>query len=343
MGTHWGLPLLEELLPAQLRERLRSAQSDPFSDPQDAFYVYNGVTGDLVRKLPLPRTVRYSRRKLRDLCAEGVDILVNMYSNSSLSCSTVKQYDHKLEDISFSDYEDGPVTAKFANGQEFIGSVIVGTDGPRSKVRELVLGAEKGCATQMNVILCNETVDYHDAEKARFVRQNHPICCTAMHPNMYSFLASKLYFHFLLGLSGVHAWAMPCSLIPSPSILPTHNATHGLLCLFLPAVHEVGDPDDPLTWRFQFALSFVTPSGSKWEPEWDSSAGRVAELKKRASEFAEPFRSAILWLPDNQDISFDRIVDWVTIPWDSRCGKITLAGDAAHPMAVCEPYFLLFC
>jgi hypothetical protein len=66
--------------------------------------------------------------------------------------------------------------------------MIVGADGPRSKVRELTLGAEKGAATSMDLILCNNSVCYNDAEKGIFVRRSHPICCTAMHPEMYVFL-----------------------------------------------------------------------------------------------------------------------------------------------------------
>jgi hypothetical protein len=67
--------------------------------------------------------------------------------------------------------------------------MIVGADGPRSKVRELMLGAEQGATTSMDLIMCNNTFCYNDAEKARFVRKrSHPICCTAMHPEMYIFL-----------------------------------------------------------------------------------------------------------------------------------------------------------
>jgi hypothetical protein len=84
--------------------------------------------------------------------------------------------------------DDGTVTGRFVNGNQCVGLMIVGADGPRSKVRELILGAEKGAATSMDLILFNNTICYNDAEKARFVRKNHPVCCTAMHPEMYVFL-----------------------------------------------------------------------------------------------------------------------------------------------------------
>jgi hypothetical protein len=60
-----------------------------------------------------------------------------------------------------------------------------------------------------------------------------------------------------------------------------------------------------------------------------------------ALKLAEPFRSAVLWMPDDTKVSFDRMVYWVTVPWDSRQGRVTLVGDAAHPMAPCKSLYSL--
>ena len=38
--------------------------------------VYNGLDGSLLKALPLPRTIRVSRRKLRTLCSQGIDVKV---------------------------------------------------------------------------------------------------------------------------------------------------------------------------------------------------------------------------------------------------------------------------
>lgn len=56
-------------------------------------------------------------------------------------------------------------------------------------------------------------------------------------------------------------------------------------------------------------------------------------VKSRMQDQAEPFRSANLWIPDGTPVTFDDIAYWVTIPWDNHGGRITLAGDAAHPQA----------
>lgn len=39
-----------------------------------------------------------------------------------------------------------------------------------------------------------------------------------------------------------------------------------------------------------------------------------------------------MWLPDDLPVTFDPIKYWESAPWDTQKGRITLAGDAAHPM-----------
>lgn len=51
-----------------------------------------------------------------------------------------------------------------------------------------------------------------------------------------------------------------------------------------------------------------------------------------ALKLAEPFQSAYLALPSNVTLWCDRLAEWRTIPWDNCKGRVTLAGDAAHPM-----------
>jgi hypothetical protein len=78
MGIHWALPQLEALLPVDLKARLKEAQNDPFLDApeQDLLKLWNGMDGSILKALPLPRTIRVSRRKLRALCRQDIDIKV---------------------------------------------------------------------------------------------------------------------------------------------------------------------------------------------------------------------------------------------------------------------------
>ena len=89
------------------------------------------------------------------------------------------------------------------------------------------------------------------------------------------------------------------------------------------AVQDVPDPDDPATWSFQLQTT------SHKDTEDTTS---LANLKKKAATFAEPFRSANLWIPEGTVVHENKLSYWVPVPWDDRNGRITLAGDAAHPM-----------
>lgn len=89
------------------------------------------------------------------------------------------------------------------------------------------------------------------------------------------------------------------------------------------AVQDVPDPDDPATWSFQLQIT-----SHKGQDDVTS----LANLKKKAETFAEPFRSANLWIPEGTPIHENKLSYWLPIPWDDRNGRITLAGDAAHPM-----------
>jgi len=78
MAIHWSLPQLEALLPSELRARLKEAQNDPFWDApeEDFFKLYNGLDGTVLKALPIPKTIRVSRRKMRALFSEGIDVQV---------------------------------------------------------------------------------------------------------------------------------------------------------------------------------------------------------------------------------------------------------------------------
>lgn len=85
MGIHWGLPLMESLLPDNLRPRLaKEAYVDPSLDwdapPCDCMRMIDGTTGKIMKDVPIdPRIVRVSRRKLRAFLAQEIDVEVSLY------------------------------------------------------------------------------------------------------------------------------------------------------------------------------------------------------------------------------------------------------------------------
>ncbi|KAH8812897.1 hypothetical protein F5884DRAFT_786622 [Xylogone sp. PMI_703] len=263
LGIHWSLPKLEALLPPDLRTRLQETQNDPFfnAPDHDEMRIYNGMDGTILKAMPLPRIIRVSRRKLRAFCSAHIDV----------------KYGYELIDT---EYKEDGVTAIFANGERIKGSIIIGADGPRSKVRELILGPEAE-VTPMEIVHSNVAVTYGDAEKAKFIRSAHPVFSLAVRPGVLSFLS----------------------------------------------IQDVPDPEDPANWRFQVVYSWLGQQNESLD-----SAGRLAEVKQKASTMCEPFRSAALWMPEDTKVTYDRMAYWVPVPWDNHKGRATLAGDAAHPM-----------
>lgn len=101
------------------------------------------------------------------------------------------QYGGELIGITY--IEDGSeAMAIFANGKSVTGSVVVGTNGPQSKVRQLLFGPERGGVCSMDMVHSNVPIVNHDAKKARFVRNAHPVFSCMAHPNFksISFIAS---------------------------------------------------------------------------------------------------------------------------------------------------------
>lgn len=72
-------------------------------------------------------------------------------------------------------------------------------------------------------------------------------------------------------------------------------------------------------------------------PDKGSAVPRESEVIRqewtsRAKKIAEPFRAAYLAMASDATIWCDRLAEWRTVPWDNRQGRVTLAGDSAHPM-----------
>lgn len=88
---------------------------------------------------------------------------------------------------------------------------------------------------------------------------------------------------------------------------------------------ETGEPGD---WEFLQVMTWLSDEN---EPLYKGDA-ILAEFKRRAAAFAEPFRSTFTSLPDDTKIWHSRLSYWETQPWDNHNGTVTLAGDSAHSM-----------
>ncbi|KAH8730798.1 hypothetical protein GQ44DRAFT_812205 [Phaeosphaeriaceae sp. PMI808] len=93
---------------------------------------------------------------------------------------------------------------------------------------------------------------------------------------------------------------------------------------------DMPSQDDPTKWTFQILSTWPL----KLVEDHDNETDRLKRLKKHAREdgWAEPYRSAIEWIPDSTEVLKDQLKIWKTVPWDNQGGRVTLCGDAAHAM-----------
>lgn len=93
---------------------------------------------------------------------------------------------------------------------------------------------------------------------------------------------------------------------------------------------DMPDQDDPTQWTFQILSTWPL----KVVEDHDNEIDRVKRLKKHVKEagWAEPYKSAIDWIPEDTPVLRDQLKIWKTVKWDNQDGRVTLCGDAAHAM-----------
>ena len=88
------------------------------------------------------------------------------------------------------------------------------------------------------------------------------------------------------------------------------------------------DPDSPDTWIFHLLIT--------WREDDANNLPNLGDVKAKSDNLCEPFRSAFAWVPEDTAVYASRISYWAPQPCDKADGRVTLAGDAAHPMTFRE-------
>jgi hypothetical protein len=166
---HWAMPTMAKLLQEDVLKNLPRAICNPYLNfNTDVEYLpcYNGITGEILFKSPLPGSRRISRQKLRGVLAEGLDI----------------RWGRTLNQISFPSGGDSesPVQLTFDGGQMDVADYVLGTDGASSKVRELLLGAEAARVQLSGFLFATGIMEYRDADKVEAVVKAHPVAAITM-------------------------------------------------------------------------------------------------------------------------------------------------------------------
>ncbi|KAK2761710.1 hypothetical protein FQN54_001538 [Arachnomyces sp. PD_36] len=133
-GIYWAQSPLSECLPSELAAQLETVQVDSHTpSAEDDMPIYNGQTGELLKLLPTPFSLRLQRRKFVKLISCGIDI----------------RYGKRLARVHT---EGEKVTATFEDGSTETGDLVIGAEGAHSKVREYLFGKERASLTPTSVV-----------------------------------------------------------------------------------------------------------------------------------------------------------------------------------------------
>ncbi|KAI1422614.1 hypothetical protein F5Y12DRAFT_761973 [Xylaria sp. FL1777] len=278
---HWALDALKKCLPEDVFTRIDDVQVDPEQGRQDTgrFLLLDLETLQPRYVIPPSPRRRIHRSKFRALLTAGLDI----HWGKTLSSFAPSD-----------DSGDGGIVAKFTDGTEVHGAMLVGADGSNSRARTVLFG--------------NNDNDDDTAAAA------------ALHALPVRFM-------------GVTATLSAAAIAPLRAIDPllfkgTHPAS-GVFMWF--SVLSTPETNGTALFEAQINLSWILRGPEDEVPAAESD--RLARLKEMARGFHPVLRGAVEDIPDGTPVQEIRIADWPTAEWRGD-GLVTLLGDAAHAMTM---------
>jgi hypothetical protein len=205
MLLHWGKDFLMKLLPPDLQARFHETLVDPAYDGVAGVPIphVNGETGRVMAEVAMPGLVRVSRKKLRAYLTSKGDLnisvrpVIEMYRK--MLTNGARKFKKRLVSV---DSKNGIVIATFDDGSFEQGTLIVGCDGSRSKVREYLVGAEATKPSDTGMMIINHAASGFTAEQARLVRKYHPVATCFYDPEISGiFLLTGRKAHEFPGLA----------------------------------------------------------------------------------------------------------------------------------------------
>ncbi|KAI4160099.1 MAG: hypothetical protein L6R39_000254 [Caloplaca ligustica] len=309
LTIHWSLDTFISLLPPNIVDRLPETYVDPEASKRGEngnFIFFDVRSGEPRWKVPPSKRIRVSRERLRALLLEGLDVQVNknrgiefwtLFCTYISCCAT--QWSRTLDSISTP--TPHTVTALFTDSTSATGTLLIGADGSRSRVRSFLLSHNPPLAINnpLPVRLLGVSVIYPRA-LALNMRALDPFFFQGGDPDTDTFM----YFSFL--------------------DTPANNTR-----------------DDADTYECQILLSWPWRSGFRGrDSPLDiplANEDRVSLMKELVEGWADPFRECVVNIPADADVKAIALEDFIPRPglWDNRDGRVTLMGDAAHAMTMC--------
>lgn len=286
LTIHWSLDAFVSLLPQHLVDRLPEAYVNPSATEKGEnghFLFYDLRSGEARWKVPPSKRIRVSRERLRALLLEGLDV----QWGKTLMAVTPSASNH--------------ITVHFADSSTATGSLVVGADGSRSKVRSSLISRNPALSRnqELPVRLLGVTVVYASTLALK-LKALDPFFFQGGDPQTNTFL----YFSFL--------------------DTPSNNTRE----------------DNPDSYECQIILSWPYKVGymGREEPLDVPKTGRerVAVMKDIAKGWAEPFQGMVVNIPEDADAKAIVLEDFVPKErlWTNMEGRATVVGDAAHAMTM---------
>jgi 2-polyprenyl-6-methoxyphenol hydroxylase-like FAD-dependent oxidoreductase len=210
------------------------------------------------------------------------------------------QWGKKVQSVTGNSSKDSgaspALTLAFEDGSTFATDFVLGADGAHSRVRTIVVDdADKARSTPSGLLFATAIVNYGDAAKVKTVTDTHPVAAAAM---------------------GTDA-------VGGCGVLYVNDGSDGA---------AARDPADWTTFWVKI-----------WQGNLDKAVqGQEAIELLKASEsskkLAAPFNQQIEWTPEGSVCYIDEMKYWIPVPFAgaeaTQHARVTLAGDAAHPMLI---------
>ncbi len=197
-------------------------------------------------------------------------------------------------DASAANTTNSALTLSFEDGTTAGADFVLGADGAGSAVRPLVVGdSDKARTTASGLMFATAITKYGDAAKVKAVTDTHPVAAAAM---------------------GTGA-------VGGCGVLYVNDGSEGAPTL---------DIADWTTFWVKIWPDKLDTAIS------DREALELLKNSETSKNLAEPFWSMIEWTSEDSRCYIDEMKYWVSVPFGdagaTRDNRITLAGDAAHPM-----------
>ncbi|OCK82076.1 FAD/NAD(P)-binding domain-containing protein [Lepidopterella palustris CBS 459.81] len=114
------------------------------------------------------------------------------------------------------------------------------------------------------------------------------------------------------------------------------GSAHPGNCFAFFGMQDAAEADDPASWTFFFYISWrYSLEEQDATADW-TDAQRLQQVKELSKSFTDPWKSAFEWTPDDNPVWYLGLTDWDPglegHRWDNHGGRVTMVGDAVHPM-----------